>query len=449
MDTQDTLRKTGVFIRNSATIKIISIGILVLVLLIPSLMVSSLLKERQSRRDSVVEEINEKWGKSQTITGPFFTVPYKSYYKNAQGVLRYNTHFLHILPENIEITGKIDPHIRYRSIYEAVLYNTQIDIKGNFIIPSLHESNIDPKNVLWNKAIFSIGVSDMKGIQENIDITYNNKSYKASPGLKTRDVAPSGVRSVIPLSPTERDNTFTLRLNLNGSEQVHFIPVGETTRVDLESTWPSPSFNGTFLPTTREVSDEGFSATWNVLHLNRAFPQFWKGNNYNVTGSSFGLKLLITADIYQKSIRISKYALMFIIFTFAAFFLTETINKQRVHPIQYILVGLTIVLFYILLLSISEHINYDFAYIVSAVATTAVITAYSRAILGSNRFSITMCGILIILYGYLYIVLQLEDYALLMGSIGLFVVLVTVMYVTRKIDWYAPGNNQGFTLEVE
>jgi len=443
MDTQETLRKTGSFIKNSATIKIISIGILVLVLLIPSLMVSSLLKERESRRDSVVEEINEKWGNRQTITGPFITVPYKSYYKNAQGVLRYKTHYLHILPENIEITGKIDPHIRYRSIYEAVLYNTQIDIKGNFTIPALHESNIDPKNVLWNKAIFSLGVSDMKGIQENIDITYNNKSYKGSPGLKTKDVASSGVRSVIPLSPTEGDNTFALRLNLNGSEELHFIPVGETTRVDLESTWPSPSFNGTFLPTTREVSDEGFSAAWNILHLNRAFPQFWKGKSYNVTGSSFGLKLLITADVYQKSIRISKYALMFIIFTFAAFFLAETINKQRVHPIQYILVGLTIVIFYVLLLSISEHINYDFAYIVSAAATTAVITAYSRAVLGNNRFAITMCGILIILYGYLYTLLQLEDYALLMGSIGLFVVLVTVMYVTRKIDWYAPDKGLG------
>jgi inner membrane protein len=260
--------------------------------------------------------------------------------------------------------------------------------------------------------------------------------------LKTTDIASSGVQSLIPLSPTQKDSRFSLELNLNGSEQLRFIPMGETTRVNLESTWPSPSFNGAFLPVSRQVSNNGFSATWNILHLNRNFPQFWVGNQYMVGESSFGLRLLITADIYQKSIRISKYAVMFIVFTFSAFFFSEVISRKRVHPIQYILIGLAIILFYVLLLSLSEHLNFDLAYILSAAAITTIITGYSRGILKSNYFALTVFGILIVLYAYLYIVLQLEDYALLMGGIGLFMVLTTVMYITRKIDWYSLDKDQ-------
>ena len=446
MNKQDTLqdisKKTGDFIRNSATIKVLFIGFLVAVLLIPTFMITSLMTERASRRDSVVQEINQKWGNSQTITGPFFCVPFKSFHTDKNGESKASIRYVNILPERLNISGQIDPEIRYRSIYEAVLYNIQININGNFTIPMLNQSFIPAENVLWEKAVFSIGISDMKGIQDNIIIEFNDKKFKADPGLKTTNIASSGVGCIIPLSPTENENSFSLKLNLNGSEQIHFIPVGETTSVNLKSTWPSPSFNGSFLPTAREVTEKGFSADWNILHLNRNFPQFWEGNQYEVSEAYFGLKLLITADIYQKSIRISRYALMFIVFTFSAFFLSEIINKKRVHPIQYILIGLAIILFYVLLLSISEHLNFDFAYILSAVAITTIITSYSGSILKNNRFTLTVCGILIILYTYLYIVIQLEDYALIMGSIGLLIVLTTVMYITRKIDWYSLGRDQ-------
>ena len=446
MNKQDTLqdisKKTGDFIRNSATIKVLFIGFLVAVLLIPTFMITSLMTERASRRDSVVQEINQKWGNSQTITGPFFCVPFKSFHTDKNGESKASISYVNILPERLNISGQIDPEIRYRSIYEAVLYNIQININGNFTIPMLNQSFIPAENVLWEKAVFSIGISDMKGIQDNIIIEFNDKKFKADPGLKTTNIASSGVGCIIPLSPTEKENSFSLKLNLNGSEQIHFIPVGETTSVNLKSTWPSPSFNGSFLPTAREVTEKGFSADWNILHLNRNFPQFWEGNQYEVSEAYFGLKLLITADIYQKSIRISRYALMFIVFTFSAFFLSEIINKKRVHPIQYILIGLAIILFYVLLLSISEHLNFDFAYILSAVAITTIITSYSGSILKNNRFTLTVCGILIILYTYLYIVIQLEDYALIMGSIGLLIVLTTVMYITRKIDWYSLGRDQ-------
>lgn len=443
MNTQDTLKKTTDFIRNSATLKIFSIGILVIVLLIPTSMISSLMRERQARRDSVVQEINQKWGNSQTITGPFFTVPYKTFYKDENDKLKCKIHYLHILPEKLDISGKINPEIRYRSIYEAVLYNTKLNISGNFTIPKLNQLNIERENVLWDKALFSIGITDMRGIKEDIVIKFNGKEYRASPGLKTTDLASSGVMSVIPLSSDCKNNIFTFQLNVNGSELIHFTPVAESTNVNLTSDWPSPSFNGSFLPTKREIGKKGFSADWKILHLNRNYPQYWTGNHYKVNQSSFGLKLLITANVYQKSMRIAKYAIMFIIFTFAAFFFSEIINKKRVHPIQYILIGLGIILFYVLLLSISEHISFSYAYLLSASAITVLITGYSKGILKSHHFTFTLFGILVVLYSYLYIVLQLEDYALIMGSIGLFVVLSAIMYITRKIDWYPLNDTQG------
>ena len=440
MNTQDTIKKTGDFIRNSATLKIVSIGILLVVLLIPTSMISSLMHERELRRNSVVQEINQKWGNNQTITGPFFTIPFKSFYKDKNDQLKFQIKYFHLLPENLKISGEIDPHVRYRSIYEAVLYNTQLTVTGNFELPSLDQLNIDPDNILWEKSIFSIGITDMRGIQENLEITFNQQKFGVSPGLKTTDIAAAGVSSLIPLSLSETSNPFLLQLKINGSDQIHFIPVAEETNIELKSSWPSPSFNGAFLPTTREVTENGFSAAWKILHLNRNFPQFWQGNQYKVNDASFGLKLLITADIYQKSIRISKYALMFIVFTFSAFFFSEIINKKRIHPIQYLLIGLAIILFYVLLLSISEHVNFDYAYLLSSAAITFLITGYSQGIVKNKHFTITVFGILTTLYLYLYIVLQLEDYALIMGSGGLLIVLGTIMYITRKIDWYSLEN---------
>ncbi|MCW5212303.1 cell envelope integrity protein CreD [Desulfobulbus sp. TB] len=437
MDVLETVGKTKTFIRTSATLKIIAIGILVLVLQIPASMISSVMRERESRRNTVVQEINSKWGWSQTVTGPFFTVPFKEYYTDRNKEEKVRIKYFHLLPEQLKITGAVTPHIRYRSLYEAVLYTTRLKISGSFTVPAIEQLTISPENILWDKALFSIGISDMRGIQEQITVTWNGVAHEVTPGLQTKDIASAGVSSLIPLSPTADSATFSFQLHLNGSEKISFIPVAEETVVELTSDWPSPSFNGAFLPATRKVDEKGFSASWKVLHLNRNFPQVWQGNRYKVNEAAFGLKLLITADIYQKSIRISKYALMFIVFTFSAFFFTEIINRRRVHPIQYLLIGLAVTLFYVLLLSISEHLNFNIAYLLSAGAITCLITGYSQGILRNKHFTLTVCALLLILYAYLYIVLQLEDYALLMGALGLFAVLSTVMYLTRKVDWYA------------
>jgi inner membrane protein len=300
----------------------------------------------------------------------------------------------------------------------------------------MDQLNIDLNNILWDKACLSLGITDMRGIQDKIVISFNQSSYAANPGLKTTDLAAAGVSTLIkPLLQNEA-NSFSFDLNLNGSEQINLIPVGESNVVKINSNWPSPSFNGAFLPAKREVKKDGFSASWKVLHLNRNYPQLWEGAQYNVTKSSFGVKLILTADIYQKSMRLAKYSIMFLVFTFAAFFFSEIINKQRIHPIQYILIGMSILIFYTLVLSLSEHMRFNYAYILSAASVTLIISGYAKAIISNSRFALTISGILAILYGYLFIILQLEDYALILGSVGLLTILAIVMYMTRKIDWY-------------
>lgn len=441
MQSEDPLKKIADTIRNSATIKVISMGILILLLLIPSSMVSSLVRERELRKESVVREINDKWGGSQVVTGPFVTVPFKSYYKDEDNQLKFTIQYLHLLPETLSIECVIDPQIRYRSIYEAVLYNSKLKISGNFGNLSAVEQSMPDEDILWDRAVISLGISDMKGIKDDIVFIFDGIEYRASPGLITQDVSASGVKAVIAVTE-DTSCTFSTELDLDGSEQLHFIPVGESTGVHMVSTWDAPGFNGEFLPAERYVTADGFDARWTVLQFNRNFPQAWIGNRYKVDDSAFGLELVITADLYQKTMRMSKYSLMFIVFTFSAFFCAEIISRKRVHPIQYLMIGLAIVLFYVLLLSISEHINFDISYLVSAIAITILVTLYAKGIGMGRNFSLILAAILAALYTFLYIILQLEGYSLLLGSLALFAILAGVMYLTRKIDWYHLTSDQ-------
>ncbi len=210
-----------------------------------------------------------------------------------------------------------------------------------------------------------------------------------------------------------------------------------STTVSIASKWPNPSFTGAFLPEKRSVSDSGFSAEWKVLHLNRNYPQQYSGKQYKIDDSAFGVNLIVTADVYQKSERTVKYALMFITLTFSVFFFAEILMGRRVHPVQYLMIGFGLTVFYILLAALSEHTGFDTSYFLSAAGIIFMITGYSKAIVGGKVFILSVFSSLSLLYTYLYIVLQLEDYALLMGSIGLFAVLGTAMYLTRNIDWYS------------
>ena len=280
----------------------------------------------------------------------------------------------------------------------------------------------------------------MRGIKNQLVVDINGSPNAVIAGTSQHQIASSGVS--IPLKGiSEMLNNkidFKYDLDLQGSNNLSFIPIGNTTDIKIKSSWNAPSFNGTFLPDERSVSDSGFEAQWHILQLNRNYPQMWEGNMYSETmhSSAFGVNLIESLDDYQKSMRSVKYAILIIASTFLVFFLVEMMNGKRIHPFQYILVGLALCLFYILLVAISEQLNFNAAYIISAAAIVVMISLYSISIFTSKKLSFLLFAILTVLYGFLFVTLQMSDYALLTGSIGLTIMLASTMYFTRNINWY-------------
>jgi inner membrane protein len=421
--------------RYTAIIKMLTIGVLVLLLLIPSFLVRDLIREREQSQDEVKREISSKWGQAQTVVGPIISIPYEDYINNKRDkIIRY----VHLLPEELNIEGDLDTSTLHRSIYEVISYATDLSISGKFNAEELAKNKISVERLMFNKATLTLGITDLTGVMDAIKVKWQNSSYDFNPGLTCKDNFYSGVSVSVPFSSTSKVD-FALNLSLKGSDYLHFIPVGKETNVKLGSKCPNPSFEGDFLPTNRTVDTDGFSADWKVLHLNRNFPQTYTGEDQNINKSWFGVSLMLDVDHYQKSMRSAKYAVLFIAMTFLTFFFIEVINKKRIHPIQYILIGLVLVLFYVLLLSFSEQIGFGPAYFISSLAVVLLVTVYTRSALQSSMNSVIMFTVLTVLYAFIYIIIQLAEYSLLFGSIGLFLFLASVMLASRKVDWYNLG----------
>jgi inner membrane protein len=429
-------------LKNNIYLKLGAIVFITLVLLIPTSMIRSLITEREATQNEAIKEVSSKWAEQQTISGPFVSIPYYRYVKevsskdSAEKIVQVKD-YLHILPSQLNISGNINPEKRYRGIYEIVVYNSKLEISGTFNKFDLAALDIQPKDIFFDKAEFVVGIDDLRGIEEQINLSWNNQSISFNPGVSSDDVVKSGINAVVKMDPKDSSTyQFKLSLNLKGSQLLYFTPVGKVTDINLSSDWPNPSFNGAFLPDKREISEKGFKANWNILHLNRNFPQIWTGSQHTISKSSFGIDLILPVDNYQKSYRSIRYAILFIGFTFLVFFFIEVLNKVFIHPVQYILVGVALIVFYTLLLSFSEHMKYNLAFIISALSTLLLIAGYVKAILKSSQLSLLISGILTVLYTFIFVIIQLQDYALLIGSIGIFIILGLVMYFSRKIDWY-------------
>jgi inner membrane protein len=276
----------------------------------------------------------------------------------------------------------------------------------------------------------------MRGIQQALPFDWNRQAEEVEPGIPTGDISGSGFHVKIPLEEIDRFD-FQFELSLNGSDHLYFVPVGKSTNIRMRSSWMHPRFDGAFLPDRRDITDGGFKADWNVLHLNRNFPQSWKGNAYHTDESAFGSFLILPVDQYQKTMRSAKYAIMFIALTFMIFFFVEILNRRRIHPVQYLLVGLSISIFYVLLLSLGEQIGFNLSYLVSGVAIVGLITGYVAGIFRHVKLTLILGICLVLLYAFLFILIQLKDYALLLGSIGLFIAMGLIMYTSRNVDWYS------------
>lgn len=432
--------------RRSVTIKLLSIFVLMLLLMIPMAFVRSLIDERDRLSDSATREVSDKWANAQTIYGPILTIPVQKRIETEDDFWFQNEK-LHFLPSKLDINGNVDPQSLYRGIYEVVVYDSKISFSGNFADFDKYAKELEKYDeVLWDEAYLTINISDLRGIKEKVIVNWNGSEKMVEPGTDIPDLIKSGitVNSLFSEQPEASAMAFAFDLQLQGSRHLGFIPMGKETNVSLSSPWTDPSFTGSFLPDEREVTDAGFTSSYKILELNRNYPQYWVGNRNieNIQKSTFGVDLLLPINDYQKSMRSAKYALLAISLTFLTFFLVEIFNRQDVHPFQYILIGLALVLFYTLLVSISEHSNFDVAYIISSISIISMIGLYTRSILQSLKETLLLVFTLILTYSFVYITLQIQDYALLIGSIGLTTILALTMFITRNINWYDLAGSQ-------
>jgi inner membrane protein len=311
-----------------------------------------------------------------------------------------------------------------------------MQLSGQFsAIKSRAADIISAKTLQWNNAVLTIGIPDLRGIEEQIELQWNNEKKLFNTGVLMTDFTTSGVHVPVTLKDNETIH-FATRIQLKGSDKLYFTPVGKVTNLKLASSWANPSFDGSFLPDTRNVTAEGFTADWKVLHLNRNFPQTWLNQSGDIAASGFGVNLLLPVDSYQKATRATKYAILFIALTFIAFFFNEMRGTGRVHPFQYVLIGLALVIFYTLLISMSEYLGFNSAYWIAAAMTVGLVTLYARSLFPSSVMSNLIGGTLVLLYVFLFTLIQLQDYALLIGSLGLFAILAGLMYLSKKIEWY-------------
>ncbi|MDR0834480.1 MAG: cell envelope integrity protein CreD [Candidatus Symbiothrix sp.] len=423
----------------SLTFKAMMIAVLTLLLLIPSVMIQELIRERQNRSVETIDKINDKWSQSQTVCGPILIIPFTTTNVNEKKETVQIEHKLHLTPENLSIHAHLFPEERHYGIYKTILYKSEIRMNGQ--LPDLSQVKIGGTNTVvhYDQAFLSLGISDLRGLTNEIDFQLNGKSYPVETGGND---PVSGKKLVIGLPnlmtpDSESRYTFECNLNLNGSSNMNFIPIGNTSKVEVEGDWKNPGFTGSFTP-DYQLTKTGFKASWSVLGFNRSIPEYWIDTIDDLDDTSFGVNLVDMVDHYQQNMRSAKYALMFIVLTFVAFFFVEVLTKKRIHPIQYLLVGIALILFYSLLLSLSEQINFAVAYLISSIATIALITGYASGIFKNKKQTGILALILSILYLFLYVVLQLEDVALLIGSVGLFIILGIIMYFSQKIKWYKP-----------
>lgn len=443
-NTASSFQKFSVWLKESLGFKLFAIGFLVLILMIPVSMIKNIISERQWRQESVIQEVSRDWGAGQTISGPILTIPYSKWIVYNDSQKKEEKPVAHFLPLELNVNGDLTHQIRQRGIFEAVLYQSQISLNGTFEKPDFDALHINAEDVHWDQAKLSIGITGMTGIKDLGELKWGKNKLKMDSGTAYPKMLPSGISIEVPLEKTTENYAFSLPLRLNGSEYFKVEPVGKVTSVRISSDWHSPSFEGAFLPDEREISDAGFSSNWQILDLNRNYPQQWKDLDFNFQNQDsnyrFGVRLLKPVDEYLKNTRSAKYALLVIGLTFLIFFFFEVLRKLMIHPFQYLLIGLALSVFYLLLLSLSEHFGFNIAYLVASSATILLISGYSLSVLKIKRLIFQLTLLLISIYGFIFIILQLEDFALLAGSIGMFIALAATMFYSRKVDWYNLGN---------
>lgn len=413
-------------------LKLILIGLLSVILLIPQQLILHMVSERNATSREAEEEVEQMWSASQRVIGPVVRIPGKKNFKQ-----------VYLLPEELRVKGDVRTENRHRGNFDVTVYTADLTLDGSLQLPNLSEY-VDSVYDL-SKAEVLLSLSDFRGLSENVVLRLNGKDY---PMRSDKDEELGSVLCCrIPVEELQdsASASYSVRLPLKGSESLMFLPVGNSTSVELTSNCVTPSFQGNFLPDERTVADSGFTATWKVLALNRDFGQSvtrWceYGNevshSVSMHDNEFGVMMKVPVLQYQQTTRTVKYAYLFIFLTFATVFFVEYRRQTPIHPVQYLLIGTALLVFYALLLSFCEHIPFFWSYVIAMLMTVSLITGYLAGILKIRKTALMVGVLLLALYIFLYILLQMETYALLFGSLGIFVILAVLMYASQKVKWY-------------
>lgn len=430
-------------VMNSPLWRACLLGVLVLLLQIPILLIHGVVSERRTRQQEATREVTSKWGREQSLAGPRIVIPYLEHRseRTSDGELSTRTRvgYGHFLAETLSVSGKAETHLRYRGIFEVPVYRLNLELRGSFAEPDFSEWGVRPEDILWDRAHLSVNISDARAIRNAAVLSWNGESLPFHPGSGESSGDLPGIHAGLRERLKGRSFDFRFPLELNGSGAVFLAPFGKQTTVNLQSDWPHPSFQGNWLPSERTVTDRGFEATWSIPFLGRGYPQRWTTQTApsSTSPSRFGLTLATPVDPYRMVDRSVKYAILFVGLTFITLWLYEVLSGLRIHTLQYLLLGAGMCLFYLLVLSLSEHLGFGPAYVLAAASTVVLLACYSLSVLGKPRGAALMALILGLLYGYLYILLRNQDYALLVGSLGLFLALAVTMVLTRHLDWRA------------
>ncbi len=422
----------------SVTLKLITISALTLILLIPQSYISNLIRERQNKQAEAEKEVAEKWSDEQTVIGPYLSVPYvveKMVFADKTMQVEQETIMAYFFPDQLFIDGEIEGIPLSRGVFDIVVYQSKLLFDGKFHSGAIDKLGIDPESIVWDKLKMHVALSDMRGIGDNPIVIINGQEAVAEPYFDKNNNL-YGLQVNVPVELFQANVDFTCTIHMKGSKSLSFVPLGKTTEVKLKGDWKDPSFQGKFLPADREVSESGFTSLWKILHFNRPYEQEYAGKIPYLQPNAFGVSLLMPVDQYQKSMRSSKYAVLIIALSFLSLFLMELISKIKLHPFQYALIGLALVLYYSLLVGFSELIGFNYAYLVSSIATIVLLGLYAVSFVANKGNVILFTSLLSLFYVFIFILIEQQESALLLGSIGLFVALAATMFASRKIQWY-------------
>ena len=437
-------------------LKLLFIALLGLGLLIPLVMISELVHERSRRKQEVGMEITSKWGRSQEVSGPVLVIPYEKEITSkvneggqVKTVVSYETAYLHLLPNKLQVSQDVTPEARRRGIYRSVVYTSETRMTGDFAALDLQKEGIRAEAVAWDKARLVLGVSDLKGLSAFPEVIWEGKVLEA--GNLPLALFRENLAAPVNLAASgQTTGAFSIKLSLRGSDYIRIAPLGRENEIRVKGDWGSPGFDGNYLPTDRKVTPDSFEARWVIQSLDRKIPQQWTNSVVSLPAEYAGEKSVVESpyvpqviqvsfpdgvDLYQQTERTIKYGVLVIVLAFLALLFTEILRQTPFHIIHYGLIGAALVIFYTLLLSFSEHIGFNAAYLAAFVATNGIISWFVKSISRSGLTAGIFAGILTLFFGFNFVLMQLEDYALLVGSVGLFVILATLMYLTSRINW--------------